>query len=128
MTVRDQMNALIKEREASIARTSFIEDRMNDLQDSCEHAWKLKSARNALHNNLWDLTWKCTQCDVERVDKKVPPVCTDCHKHLLRADDPRDTEAEEERTKPEHKGHWNPPEAWRCSSCGKIYILQVLGD
>lgn len=128
MTVRDQMNALVKKRKASQDRTLSIESRMGDLQDSCQHTWQLKSLRNSFHADLWDLTWKCSQCDTQRIDEKVPPVCTDCHMQLLRADDPRDTEAEMERTKPEHKRHYNPPEAWRCSNCGKIHILHVLGD
>ena len=128
MSIREEMDAAIARLDAARAERRETERGMRDIADRCKHAWQFKNQVNAFYKNLWNVTWKCSLCDSIRVDKDVPPICTKCHAQLIRADDPRDTEAETERTKPEHQGHYNPPEAWRCTACGKIHILYLCGD
>lgn len=97
------------------------------LQNSCSHTWRFNRQVNAHHERNWNITYKCTECDVERVDENRPPVCEICDVALVRTTKD-DHEAEDERKKDQYKGHYNPPVAFRCPECKKIHILWHLGD
>jgi hypothetical protein len=98
------------------------------LQSACKHVWRFSWQVNAYHEHEWQVTYQCTECGIERVEKG-PPVCEMCDFKLIRAGKD-DKEAERERKRKKYQGHDNPPLAFRCTNeeCRKIHILYHLGD
>jgi hypothetical protein len=90
------------------------------------HAFAFNYQVNAHHNALWHVIYHCCGCGELKTEKKEP-VCSRCDTALKRCD-ASDTEAEDERRRPEHQGYDNPPLAFRCPACGKIHILRYQGD
>ncbi len=72
------------------------------LQATCKHAWKFGFQVNAYHQTLWQVTYQCLECGLQRTEKKKP-VCEVCDIPLHRAS-PDDHEAQNEIAKPEHQG------------------------
>lgn len=96
------------------------------LQGLCSHDWKFKEQFNAYHEHFWIVKYQCSACEAEKKERKIP-VCEVCDLSLVRCG-PEDGPAEEERSKPEHRGRMNSPLAFRCPECRTIHILWHQGD
>ncbi len=97
------------------------------LQASCDHDWRFKSQKNACHEHLWDVTYRCRECELTAVERK-PPVCEKCLCKLARAKKSDRQATEEAKRQGPDELLGNPPLAFRCPECKKIHILWHDGD
>ena len=112
-------------RQASVTLARALAD-IAELQAKCTHNMVFIHQVNAFHEHNWNVTRKCTVCDLEKTAVQRPVCEVDGHR-LERANS-RDKEAEKERLKPKYEGDLNPPIAFRCTHCKKIHILWLEGD
>ncbi|MCE9644191.1 hypothetical protein K8Q93_03055 [Candidatus Parcubacteria bacterium] len=102
------------------------------VREECAHRWTFTYQVNNYHEERWNVTYHCADCQLERVDRDKIPVCRVCDSPLQRAA-ANDQEAEAEKAKDEYKNRSllsNPLIAFRCStpSCNVVHILWTLGD
>jgi len=96
------------------------------LQKACEHVWGFHSQVNACHEQFWNVTYQCTECEL-MATTKTKPVCEKCLSSLVRATKD-DRQATSEAKKHQRNDLGNPPLAFRCPKCKKIHILWHEGD